>query len=200
MSDEREHESEGPAPREVYLTVPNVISALRILSIPFIAILIARHHMIAALIVMAISALSDALDGMIARSFDQVSHVGQFLDPIADRLLIFCSVLALGVAHIIPWWVLIVVAARDVLLGVLTLVLAQYDFGPLPVHFVGKAGTALLMIAIVSLILSDVSTAPAFGLLHLAAIAIGIWGVALYWVAGVIYLNQGLRLLGGEHD
>ena len=200
MSDEREHESEGPAPREVYLTVPNVISALRILSIPFIAILIARHHMIAALIVMAISALSDALDGMIARSFDQVSHVGQFLDPIADRLLIFCSVLALGVAHIIPWWVLIVVAARDVLLGVLTLVLAQYDFGPLPVHFVGKAGTALLLIAIVSLILSDVSTAPAFGLLHLAAIAIGIWGVALYWVAGVIYLNQGLRLLGGEHD
>ena len=200
MSDEREHDSEGPAPREVYLTVPNVISALRILSIPFIAILIARHHMIAALIVMAISALSDALDGMIARSFDQVSHVGQFLDPIADRLLIFCSVLALGVAHIIPWWVLIVVAARDVLLGVLTLVLAQYDFGPLPVHFVGKAGTALLLIAIVSLILSDVSTAPAFGLLHLAAIAIGIWGVALYWVAGVIYLNQGLRLLGGEHD
>ena len=200
MSDEREHDSEEPAPREVYLTVPNVISALRILSIPFIAILIARHHMIAALIVMAISALSDALDGMIARSFDQVSHVGQFLDPIADRLLIFCSVLALGVAHIIPWWVLIVVAARDVLLGVLTLVLAQYDFGPLPVHFVGKAGTALLLIAIVSLILSDVSTAPAFGLLHLAAIAIGIWGVALYWVAGVIYLNQGLRLLGGEHD
>ena len=200
MSGEREHESEGSAPREVYLTVPNVISALRILSIPFIAILIARHHMIAALIVMAISALSDALDGMIARSFDQVSHVGQFLDPIADRLLIFCSVLALGVAHIIPWWVLIVVAARDVLLGVLTLVLAQYDFGPLPVHFVGKAGTALLMIAIVSLILSDVSTAAAFGLLHLAAIAIGIWGVALYWVAGVIYLNQGLRLLGGEYD
>ena len=200
MSDEREHESEGPAPREVYLTVPNVISALRILSIPFIALLIARHHMLAALIVLAISALSDALDGMIARSFDQVSHVGQFLDPIADRLLIFCSVLALGVAHIIPWWVLIVVAARDVLLGVLTLVLAQYDFGPLPVHFVGKAGTALLLIAIVSLILSDVSTAPAFGLLHLAAIAIGIWGVALYWVAGVIYLNQGLRLLGGEYD
>ena len=199
MSGEREHESDGPAPREMYLTVPNVISALRILSIPFIAVLIARHNMVAALIVMAISALSDALDGYIARSFNQVSHVGQFLDPIADRLLIFCSVLALGVAGIIPWWVLILVAARDVLLGVLVLVLAQSDYGPLPVHFVGKTGTALLMVAIVSFIFADFSTAPAFQLLHLAAIASGIWGVALYWVSGVIYVKQGLSLLGGEH-
>ena len=200
MSAKREHESDGPAPREVYLTVPNVISVLRILSIPFIAVLIARHNMVAALIVMAISALSDALDGYIARSFNQVSHVGQFLDPIADRLLIFCSVLALGVAGIIPWWVLILVAARDILLAVLVLVLSQSDYGPLPVHFVGKTGTALLMVAIVSFIFADFSTTQAFQLLHLAAVASGIWGVALYWVSGVIYVRQGLGLLGGEHD
>ena len=53
--------------------------------------------------------VSDGLDGLIARSFNQVSKIGQILDPIADRLLIFCSILALGVANIIPWWMLIVV-------------------------------------------------------------------------------------------
>ena len=69
--------------------------------------------MVLALIVLALSAVSDGLDGLIARSFNQVSKIGQILDPIADRLLIFCSILALGVADIIPWWMLIVVGLRD---------------------------------------------------------------------------------------
>ena len=59
MSEEQEHDDYGPLPREVYFTVPNVISVLRILSVPFIALLIARHEMVTALVVMAISALSE---------------------------------------------------------------------------------------------------------------------------------------------
>ena len=188
----------GPAPRETYFTIPNVISVLRILSVPFIAMLVARHEMVTALIVMAISAVSDGLDGLIARSFNQVSKVGQFLDPIADRLLIFCSILALGLAGIIPWWMLIVVGIRDILLGILIIVLAQVDYGPLPVHFVGKAGTALLMLSIVALIFADIWVSPAASLLHLAAYATGIWGVGLYWYAGVIYLRQGLTLMKAQ--
>ena len=145
---EHEHNSEtqySPEARDMVFTIPNLISVLRIISIPIIAMLVARHEMITALIVLAISAVSDSLDGIIARTFNQVSKVGQILDPIADRLLIFCSILALGVAGIIPWWMLIVVGARDVLMAVLILVLAQHDYGPLPVHFVGKTGTACLL-------------------------------------------------------
>ena len=103
----------SPEPRDIYFTVPNLISLLRIISIPFISVLVSRHEMVLALIVLALSAVSDGLDGLIARSFNQVSKIGQILDPIADRLLIFCSILALGVADIIPWWMLIVVGLRD---------------------------------------------------------------------------------------
>ena len=138
----------SPEPRDIYFTVPNFISLLRIISIPFIAMLVSHHRMVTALVVLALSAISDGLDGLIARSFNQVSKIGQILDPIADRLLIFCSILALGVANIIPWWMLIVVGSSFDH-GCSDTGLAQHDYGPLPVHFVGKAGTAMLLIAIV---------------------------------------------------
>ena len=107
----------SPEPRDIYFTVPNFISLLRIISIPFIAMLVSHHRMVTALVVLALSAISDGLDGLIARSFNQVSKIGQILDPIADRLLIFCSILALGVANIIPWWMLIVVGLRDLIMA-----------------------------------------------------------------------------------
>ena len=188
----------SPEPRDIYFTVPNIISLLRIISIPFISVLVSRHEMVLALVVLALSAVSDGLDGLIARSFNQVSKIGQILDPIADRLLIFCSILALGVADIIPWWMLIVVGLRDLIMAILVLILAQHDYGPLPVHFVGKAGTALLMISIVSLIFADLGTNTFFHLLYIAALAAGIWGIAMYWLAGYIYTKQGVGLLRKE--
>ena len=181
----------SPEPRDIYFTVPNLISLLRIISIPFISVLVSRHEMVLALIVLALSAVSDGLDGLIARSF---------LDPIADRLLIFCSILALGVADIIPWWMLIVVGLRDLIMAILVLVLAQRDYGPLPVHFVGKAGTAMLMIAIVALIFADIWSNSATDTLHLCGLATGIWGVGLYWLAGYIYIRQGIQLLKNDKD
>lgn len=188
----------SPEPRDIYFTVPNLISLLRIISIPFISVLVSRHEMVLALVVLALSAVSDGLDGLIARSFNQVSKIGQILDPIADRLLIFCSILALGVAGIIPWWMLIVVGLRDLIMAILVLILAQHDYGPLPVHFVGKAGTALLMISIVGLIFADLGTSTFFHLLYIAALAAGIWGIAMYWLAGYIYTKQGVGLLRKE--
>lgn len=186
----------SPDARDVIFTVPNLISAFRIVSIPVIAYLVTQHMMIASLVLLVVSAASDGLDGLIARKFNQVSKIGQILDPIADRLLIFCSVLALSIGGIIPWWMLAFVALRDITMGVEILILAQHDYGPLPVHFVGKAGTAVLMIAIVGLMIADIDVSlPAFQLLHLAALAAAIWGIALYWLAGAIYLQQGIALL-----
>lgn len=185
----------SPDARDIYLTVPNLISVLRIVSIPFIAYLTARHKMFTALIVLALSAASDGLDGLIARKFNQVSKIGQILDPIADRLLILCSILALGVANIIPWWLLIVVGIRDLTLLVLIIILAQHDYGPLPVNFVGKAGTALLMIAIAALIFADLWNNTFTRVIHLAGLAAGIWGVILYWFAAYIYIRQGVGLI-----
>lgn len=190
----------SPEARDVVFTVPNLISLFRIISIPIVAYLVTQHMMIASLVLLAVSAASDGLDGLIARKFNQVSKIGQILDPIADRLLIFCSVLALSISHIIPWWMLVFVVARDATMGVLILVLAQHDYGPLPVHFVGKAGTAVLMVAIVSLMVAAIRPAwYPFHMLHLFALACAIWGIALYWLAGVIYLRQGIELIAKDH-
>lgn len=177
------------------LTVPNLISFLRICSIPYIAWLITKNHMILALVVLAISAFSDCIDGYIARRWNQVSKLGQILDPIADRLLIIFSTVALAIAAIIPWWALVLVVLRDVIMAALVVLLAQHDYGPLPVNFVGKAGTALIMLAIVSLMIVYAVSTEAMFVLYAAAIACGIWGIVLYWYAGLLYYRQAYVLL-----
>lgn len=179
------------------LTVPNLISFLRICSIPYLAWLITKNHMILALIVLAISAFSDCIDGYIARRWNQVSKLGQILDPIADRLLIIFSTVALAIAKIIPWWALVLVVLRDVIMAALVVLLAQHDYGPLPVNFVGKAGTALIMLAIVSLMIVYAVSTEAMFVLYAAAIACGVWGVVLYWYAGLLYYRQAYVLLSG---
>lgn len=179
------------------LTVPNLISFLRICSIPYLAWLITKNHMILALIVLAISAFSDCIDGYIARRWNQVSKLGQILDPIADRLLIIFSTVALAIAAIIPWWALVLVVLRDVIMAALVVLLAQHDYGPLPVNFVGKAGTALIMLAIVSLMIVYAVSTEAMFVLYAAAIACGIWGIVLYWYAGLLYYRQAYVLLSG---
>ena len=178
MTNQKVNTRYSPEARDIYFTVPNLISALRIISIPFISVLISKHEMIAALALIAISSASDGLDGIIARRFNQVSKIGQILDPIADRLLIFCSILALSVAGIIPWWMLIIVGLRDLWMAIQVLWLAQYGYGPL--------------------IFADLGTSTFFHLLYIAALAAGIWGIAMYWLAGYIYTEQGIRLLRKE--
>ncbi len=196
MSEQNQNTTYGPEARDLIFTVPNLLSLLRIISIPVIAWLMAGHKMVPALIVLAISSGTDGLDGFLARKLNQVSKVGQLLDPVADRLLIFCTILALGIAGIIPWWMLIVVGLRDVLMSIQILWLAQYGYGPLPVHFVGKTGTALLMMAVVGLTVADLG--EGIPLLHLASLAAGIWGIAMYWLAGYIYFRQGISVISQQ--
>ncbi|MBR4399767.1 MAG: CDP-alcohol phosphatidyltransferase family protein [Aeriscardovia sp.] len=184
------------ASRQIW-TAPNFISFLRIASIPVIAWLIASDHLVWSLILMAVSGISDGVDGYVARRFDQVSALGKILDPIADRLLIICSCIALGVAHLLPWWILIVICCRDFVIGVEVLILANKGYGPLPVHFVGKVGTFVLLVAIPCLIISR--ALPTASLVSLSFYCFGMascyWGIALYWTAGLVYIAQGMSLL-----
>ncbi|MDN6683249.1 MAG: CDP-alcohol phosphatidyltransferase family protein [Bifidobacterium crudilactis] len=192
----------SPEPKNVLWTIPNAISVLRILTIPVIAVLVSQRHLMISLVLIAVSAASDGVDGFIARRFNQVSRVGQILDPIADRMLILCTIVALGFAQILPWWLLVVVGLRDLVMGVLILILAQHGYGPLPVHYAGKTGTAMLMLAIPALILADFQETHFFGILHLVALAAVLWGVVLYWFAGVLYIIQGVGLIRDDslHD
>lgn len=192
---EEDEETLKLKPSNRIFTWPNLVSFIRLLTIPAIAILIDKGHLVYGLIVLAISALTDALDGYLARSLNQITKLGQILDPLADRLLICCSILALGFANIIPWWFIIVVASREVVLAILVLVLAQFGYGPLPVHFVGKTATAMIMADVPILVISAMGTSTIFTTLESIGLALAIWGIAMYWVAGLLYIRQGIRLI-----
>ncbi|MBD5787507.1 CDP-alcohol phosphatidyltransferase family protein [Cellulosimicrobium terreum] len=171
------------------LTVPNVISLLRLLLVPVFAVLIVQGQDLWALVVLAVSGASDWLDGVLARRLDQVSKLGQMLDPAADRLFILVTLLGLAWRDIVPVWLVVVIVARDVLLACLMPVLARHGYGPLPVSFVGKAGTFALLYAFPLLLLAE---APGT-IGDVAAVtgwAFTWWGIGLYWVAGLQYVRQ----------
>lgn len=188
----------SPEPTDRIWTIPNLISFLRILTIPVIAVLVGQRHLLAALILLAVSAASDGVDGYVARRFDQVTLLGQMLDPVADRALIFFSTIALAIAGILPWWIIAFVTAREAIMLVEVLLLARHGYGPIPVHFAGKTGTALLMMTIPLLIVGDMGQDLAFRLIHYAGLALAVWGVGMYWTAAFIYMGQGARLMWPE--
>ena len=180
------------------LTVPNVISFIRLLGVPlFLWLILVPEADGWALVLLVASGISDWLDGKIARATGQITRLGQILDPIADRLYIAAALLGLALRGIIPWWLVALLVARDVLLAALLPALKRRGLVGLPVHFMGKAATFCLLYAFPLLLLGD---AP--GTLGEVAAVVGwafaIWGTALYWYAALLYLEQARRVFA-EH-
>jgi cardiolipin synthase len=179
------------------LTVPNVLSALRLVGVPVFLWLLFTYQDVWAFVVLALSGLSDYLDGKIARRFDLVSRVGQLLDPLADRLYVLSTLVALAIRDIIPLWLLVVLVARDAFMGVVILLLKRVGQTGLPVHFVGKAATFNLLYAFPILLLSTVD-----GVVGQVARPVGWafawWGVALYLLAAVLYAVQAGGVIRGR--
>ncbi len=175
-------------------TIPNLLSLLRLALVPVFLVLIITGHSITAFIVLAVASITDWLDGFLARRLNQVTRIGALLDPAADRLYIFATLIGLAVTGAIPVWLPIVVVARDVLLAVTIPVLASRNYGPLPVHFFGKAGTFALLYAFPLLLLADWWIDAQLVILPVAW-AFALWGVGLYWYAGFLYVKQVLQLV-----
>src|SRR6478672_67380 len=98
-------------------TVPNVISMLRLAGVPlFLWLVIGPEADVWALVVLMVSGFSDWLDGYLARRLDQMSKLGEILDPVADRLYILAAVIGLLYRDIIPWWVAAILLLRDAFL------------------------------------------------------------------------------------
>ena len=178
------------------LTLPNALSALRLLGVPLFVWASLTHRDGLALIILTLSGITDYLDGKIARKFGLVSRVGQLLDPIADRLYIVSTLLCLAWREIIPWWVVIVLFAREAFMAVVVLIAKKHGWNGLPVHFVGKAATFNLLYAFPLLLLADGDGAVAAAAQPIAW-GFAWWGIVLYWVAGILYAVQ-LRLLVAE--
>ena len=175
-------------------TVPNLLSLLRLLLVPVFLVLIVTGHSIWAFAVLVVASITDYLDGYFARKLAQVTRLGALLDPAADRLYIFATLIGLAVTGSVPAWLPIVVIARDVVLAFTIPVLASRNYGPLPVHFFGKAGTFALLYAFPLLLLADWWQQASFVILPLAW-AFALWGVGLYWYAGYLYLKQVYQLV-----
>jgi cardiolipin synthase (CMP-forming) len=188
----------SPGPGNRVLTVPNTLSLLRLLGVPvFLWLLLGPHADVAALVVLAASGASDWLDGKLARWLHQTSRIGVLLDPAADRLYILATLTAFVVRDIIPWWLAALIVGRDAVLGLCLPVLRRHGYGPLPVHYLGKAATFNLLYAFPLLLLA---TRP--GSLADVARPIGwaftIWGTAMYLWAGALYVAQVVQLVRAD--
>jgi cardiolipin synthase len=181
------------------LTIPNIISIIRLAGVPlFLWLILVPEADGWALLVLMLSGVSDFADGYLARRLNQTSPLGAILDPVADRLYILSTVVGLAVRDIIPWWLAILLPARDLFLWGLVPFLRTRGYSALPVHFLGKAATANLLYAFPLLLLGD-GTGLLATLAKVFGWAFAIWGTGLYWWAGILYAWQVRKLLA-DHD
>jgi cardiolipin synthase len=172
-----------------------VLSVLRLLGVPlFLWLVLVPEADWWALAVLMLSGVTDFLDGYLARRLNQTSMLGQILDPVADRLYILAVVVGLALRDIVPWWVALSLPLRDLLLWGLVPLLRTRGYSALPVHFLGKAATFNLLYAFPLLLLGDgegtvATLASVFGW------AFALWGIGLYWWAGLLYAWQVRTLL-----
>ncbi len=182
-------------PGDRVLTVPNIISMARLAGVPvFLWLVLGPRADWWAVGLLIAAGLSDWLDGKLARAWNQQSRLGQVLDPAADRLYIAATLAGLAVRGIIGWWLVAVLAARELVLGVALLVLRRHSFGPLQVSFLGKAATLCLLYAFPLLFLGSHAGAAALAA-RVTGWAFAIWGSALYWWAAALYLTQARQVI-----
>jgi cardiolipin synthase len=178
---------------------PNLLSFLRILLVPVFLWLLLHQLFLAAIAVLAFAGLTDFLDGYLARKLNQTTKLGKMLDPVADRLYIFATLLALSATGYVPWWLAGLVILRDVLMLVSLPVLASVGYRSLPVHYLGKASTFALLYSFPLLLMGKIFTEAAFIITPIAW-AFALWGVALYWWSGFVYLWQLVLLIRKERQ
>jgi cardiolipin synthase len=172
------------------LTVPNLFTFLRLAGVGiFVWLALGPHADGWAVAVLIVGGSSDWVDGFLARRLNQVSRLGELLDPIADRLYIAATVVVLSLRDVVPWWFTIALFAREAVLGVCLLVLQRFGYGPPPVHFVGKTATFILLMALPALLLAAAVPGAAWWA-HPVGWSLAWWGLVLYWVAALFYLVQ----------
>jgi cardiolipin synthase len=176
------------------LTIPNIISVARLLGVPlFLWLILVAEADVWAFVVLVIGGASDWLDGYLARRLNQFSRLGEILDPAIDRLYIAATLVGLALREFIPWWLLGLLVARDVLLLALLPALRRRGRIALPVTYVGKTGTFALLWGFPLLLLGGLPF-PAGAAIVAIGWAFALWGTFLYWWAGVRYAQMAFRV------
>lgn len=177
------------------LTLPNVLSFLRLTGVPlFLWMILGPHADGWAVILLMFAGFTDWLDGTLARAWHQTSRLGQMLDPLADRLYIGSTLIALALRDVIPWWLVALLVARDLMMVALVPLLKTRGYTSLPVHLIGKAATFCLLYAF-PLVLLGAGDSGVATLARVVGWSFAIWGSALYWWAGLLYVRQTWHLM-----
>jgi cardiolipin synthase len=186
---------------DLVFTVPNALTVLRFMGVPlFIWLVLAQKQYGFAVLVLAVMAGTDWVDGYVARRFDQASKLGRVMDPIADRLALIAVAVTLVIAGVVHWVYLAALVVPDAVLLVLTL---SYFHGhpDLPVSRIGKIRTGLLLVGTPLLVLSRLDV-PSADALYVAAWTVLGLGLAGHWIAAYNYFWAILRKgrMQSHHD
>jgi CDP-diacylglycerol--glycerol-3-phosphate 3-phosphatidyltransferase len=172
------------------LTVPNVLSVLRLVLIGvFVYLLLGTHTYGWAVAVLMLSGASDYADGKIARMMNQSSRLGELLDPAVDRLFMIIVPISFAIAGLVPWWIIVVLIVRDLLLAAMLPILRSRGLTALPVTYIGKAATFALMSGFPLILLGqwDALWSRVIGACGWAFL---IWGIGMYLWAFGLYVIQ----------
>ena len=182
-------------PSNKIFTISNFITFTRlILTLVFLYLFVTDNNRVIAIVIYAVAASTDWMDGQIARMTKTVSWLGKVMDPICDRALLFTGVLGLVVRGELPIWVCVLIIGRDIYLGIGTLIVRHYHRRPIDVVFPGKIATALLMTGF-SLMLLGFPVVDGLHLLPGSAVPLGIcfvYGGGIFsMLSAVIYSIKG---------
>jgi cardiolipin synthase (CMP-forming) len=180
--------------RESLVTIPNLLTALRIFLAPFFMFTVLNGKYLVAFVILAVAALTDFLDGLIARKFNMQSEFGRILDPIADKILVFCAVVALLLRFGFPFWLGAIIISRDVfilLAGLLFVILHKH--AELKPNLLGKVSTFFQLTALTAYIVASILNYYAvwIGILLYATAAITV-------LSGLVYAIKGYAILKGK--
>ncbi len=186
--------SATPASRRV-LTIPNVLSLLRLASVPVFLWLWLGGRRDESVIVYAVGAGTDFFDGYIARRTNSVTELGKLLDPLADRVFIVALAVALVAAGVLPLWLTVVVVARDVLVLALFPLLEKRGVGRIEVNRAGKTATASLLLGLTFLAITETTVGAGHRWVTALGMSFTVLGAAFYWVAALMYAREAVRRL-----
>ncbi len=189
-----------PKPRNQNLTVPNALSLLRIVVVPFFAVAFLKGHLLAAVILLAVSGLSDLFDGLIARKFNQITELGKMLDPLADKLTQGVVALCLAVKFPAICPVLVLFICKELGMLCCAVVLLKKRKRPCAAKWYGKVATVMFYISVGVIVLMDgafhlsgpVFSGVSYGLLLLTAF------MMIY--SGIRYFQIFLEILHSDDE
>lgn len=168
------------------MTVPNFITTIRIILAPIFIIYVINDQMKSALTVFALCCVTDGLDGMVARLFKQKSKLGAYLDPIADKILLVATFVALSVRGLLPPWLTVTVIARDVLIlmGISILFLIRLEFMTIKPSIISKCTTCLQFASVIAVLARG----------HLFSMPAAVYP-SLYYLTALLTISSGLHYM-----